>query len=322
MGFFHSGDSSKTSHHNCVACPKGLACDTPGLNTSTVVVEPDFWRTTRDSLAILFCRTGWCVGGFGAGDILCEEGHAGPRCGLCLPDYFKSITGACQPCKQTAVGLSVGLIVAGLIFIVIVWKCVIARLGKWARRRLRAFGKTMFVFVQIVVTLPGIIQMPILPVFVELMKILKIPALDLLLENLGLACVVDTDHFLQLMAMTALPPVLVLLVFVRNLCVTGFNARDAAGRTTGPALIIVYAVFPISAATVFNTFMTESFDDGNERLAYDLSFDVSDSRYPIMFNYAVLMVSIHQRPSFIKTRSPRFDFKNGTLQTRKRCKTQ
>ena len=88
-------------------------------------------------------------------------------------------------------GLSVGLIVATLVFIVILWKCVITKLGKWARRRLRAFGKTMFVFVQIIVTLPAIIQMPIPVIFVDLMKILKIPALDMILDNLGLACVVS-----------------------------------------------------------------------------------------------------------------------------------
>ena len=88
-------------------------------------------------------------------------------------------------------GLSVGLIAAALVFIVVLWKCVITRLGKWARRRLRAFGKTMFVFVQIIATLPGIIQMPIPIIFDELMKILKVPALDLLLENLGLACMVE-----------------------------------------------------------------------------------------------------------------------------------
>ena len=88
----------------------------------------------------------------------------------------------------------------------------------------------MFVFVQIVVTLPGIIQLPMLPIFFDLLKILKIPALDLLLENLGLACVVDTDHFLQLMAMTILPPVLVFLVFIWNLLVGYFKACEAAGR--------------------------------------------------------------------------------------------
>ena len=91
-----------------------------------------------------------------------------------------------------AVGLSVGLIVAALAFVLIVYKCVIARLGKWARRRVRSFGKTMVVFVQSVVTLPAITQMPIPIVFVEVMRILKIPALDLVLDNLGLACVVQT----------------------------------------------------------------------------------------------------------------------------------
>ena len=151
----------------------------------------------------------------------------------------------------------------------------------------------MFVFVQIVVTLPIIIQLPMLPIFFDLLKILKIPALDLLLENLGLACVVDTDHFLQLMVMTILPPVLVLLVFFRNLIVACFKARDAADMTVGPALVIVYMVFPISAASIFNTFMTESFDDGNKRLAYDLSFDVTDHRYDLMVKYALVMVLVY-----------------------------
>ena len=91
-----------------------------------------------------------------------------------------------------AVGLSVGLIVGALAFALIVYKCVIARLEKWARRRLRAFGKTTVVFVQSVVTLPAITQMPIPIVFVEVMKVLKIPALDLVLDNLGLACMVQT----------------------------------------------------------------------------------------------------------------------------------
>ena len=97
---------------------------------------------------------------------------------------------------------------------------------------------------------------------------------------------VDTDHFLQLIVMTALPPLLVLLVFVGNLLVACFDPRDAVVRTTRPALVIVYAVFPISATTIFNTFMTESFDDGNKRLSYDLSFDVTDPRYDLMFKYA------------------------------------
>ena len=232
-GYFHAGGQTTTSHHECAACPEGLACDAPGLTTSTVVLEPGYWRTSRDSLAILFCRTGWCTGGVGAGDMLCEEGHAGPRCGLCSQGYFKSIASSCQPCKQIAVGLSVGLIAAALVLIVVLWKCVITRLGKWARRRLRAFGKTMFVFVQVIATLPGIIQMPIPVIFVELMKILKVPALDLLLENLGLACVVDTNHFLQLIVMTTLPSALILFVFLRNLFVTRCNPFRAATRTTG-----------------------------------------------------------------------------------------
>ena len=39
--------------------------------------------------------------------------------------------------------------------------------------------------------------------------------------------------------------------------------------------------------------MTESFDDGTERLLYDLSFDVTDSRYDAMYAYAAINVLIY-----------------------------
>ena len=93
--------------------------------------------------------------------------------------------------------------------------------------------------------------------------------------------------------MTTLPSVLILFVFFRNLFVACCNPFHAATRTTGPALVIVYMVFPISAATIFNTFMTESFDDGNQRLTYDLSFDVTDPRYDFTFKYALIMVFVY-----------------------------
>ena len=124
---------------------------------------------------------------------------------------------------------------------------------------------------------------------------------------------------MQLIVMTALPPLLVLLVFLRNLFVTCCKPYHAATRTTGPALIIIYAVFPISATTIFNTFMTESFDDGNERLAYDLNFDVTDPRYDIMFKYALVMVCVNQTVKLYESRSP---FKSGTLKRQTWCKTQ
>ena len=56
----------------------------------------------------------------------------------------------------------------------------------------------------------------------------------------------------QLVFMTMLPPFLALLVFARNLLVTCFKCRDAVARTTGPAIVIIYAVFPVCAATIFN----------------------------------------------------------------------
>ena len=84
------------------------------------------------------------------------------KCSLCAAGYFKSITGVCQPCHNNpVVGMSIGLIVGALLLIFLLYKCVVKRLGKWARQRMRAFGKIVFVFIQIIATLPTILQMPL-----------------------------------------------------------------------------------------------------------------------------------------------------------------
>ena len=86
---------------------------------------------------------------------------------------------------------------------------------------------------------------------------------------------------------------LILFVFFRHTIGSCCNFSHAVSRTTGPALIIIYAVFPVCAAIVFNTFMTESFDDGTERLLYDFSVQVSDAHYDLMLKYAICMVAVY-----------------------------
>ena len=61
-GYFHAGDQTTTSHHECAACPEGLACDTPGLNTSTVVVQPGLTpRTFHIHMTHVVCGVLWCL---------------------------------------------------------------------------------------------------------------------------------------------------------------------------------------------------------------------------------------------------------------------
>ena len=39
--------------------------------------------------------TGVCLEGEAAGDAACEDGHEGPLCDVCLPDWFK-FSGQCR----------------------------------------------------------------------------------------------------------------------------------------------------------------------------------------------------------------------------------
>ena len=75
--------------------------------------------------------------------------------------------------------------------------------------------------------------------FAGLLKVLAIPALDLVLDQLGFGCVLRTDHFIHLLAMTNLLPVLALLLFLRNLIGSSYVFADAILKTTGPAIIMM-----------------------------------------------------------------------------------
>lgn len=45
--------------------------------------------------ALMLQTTGVCLEGEAAGDKACEEGHEGPLCDVCLPDWFK-FSGQCR----------------------------------------------------------------------------------------------------------------------------------------------------------------------------------------------------------------------------------
>ena len=56
-----------------------------------------------------------------------------------------------------------------------------------------------------------------------------------------------------------MPPAIIVLLFLYNLVRSCFDLSRTAKRTTGVALLILYAMLPVTAATIFSTFGCENF---------------------------------------------------------------
>ena len=80
-------------------------------------------------------------------------------------------------------------------------KCVYNRMSKRSRRRFRATLKIIFVFLQVLVALPRILDMPLPPIFKDILLWAKLPALSFVLDNLGVSCFIPTNFYWYVVSM-------------------------------------------------------------------------------------------------------------------------
>ena len=146
---------------------------------------------------------------------------------------------------------------------------------------------------QVLVALPPILDMPLPPIFRDILLYCKIPAFSFVIDNLGMSCFVATDFYWQLVTSTLMPPVMIVLLYLYNFCrgcvnLTSIYCRNdrssdglitfTAKRSTGLALLILYAMLPVTSATIFSIFGCENFDDGSSLLRTDFSVSCQDPR--------------------------------------------
>ena len=108
---------------------------------------------------------------------------------------------------------------------------------------------------QVLVALPPILDMPLPPIFRDILLYCKIPAFSFVIDNLGMSCFVATDFYWQLVTSTLMPPVMIVLLYLYNFCrgcvnLTSIYCRNdrssdglitfTAKRSTGLALLILY----------------------------------------------------------------------------------
>jgi len=74
----------------CTRCPTGSSCSTPGFTSETLPVLSGYWRSSPHSAIVTPCvNPRSCLQ-----DSTCAEGHTGPLCNVCLPNYEKVRQGA------------------------------------------------------------------------------------------------------------------------------------------------------------------------------------------------------------------------------------
>ncbi|CUG31867.1 transmembrane protein, putative [Bodo saltans] len=95
----------------CAPCPPHGICD----GTSTVQVQPGYWRADRLALTFYECSStdAACPGGGS-----CNEGYEGVRCGACSEGYGRSAS-TCERCSSTSVNSAVIAIVFAVFLAVI-----------------------------------------------------------------------------------------------------------------------------------------------------------------------------------------------------------
>ena len=83
----------------CSLCPDNFICN-KGATIKTLILKNRFWRANKTTLVTEECRKGYnCVGGQikNNSNDLCNEGHTGPLCDVCLDGWAKN-EGKCFKC--------------------------------------------------------------------------------------------------------------------------------------------------------------------------------------------------------------------------------
>ncbi|GMH80167.1 hypothetical protein TL16_g08430 [Triparma laevis f. inornata] len=107
----------------------GVSEEKPGMDTMTLDIAPNFWRVSTNSTEVWECWTPEvCIGGLTLDNnngSLCADGHYGPFCAVCMPNYAPS-KGQCVKCTgdaRTTVIMGVLALITGLALAVVgCWK--------------------------------------------------------------------------------------------------------------------------------------------------------------------------------------------------------
>ena len=96
-------ENSSSFIGECIECPEGTNCDTEGVSVGGLSLLPGYWRSGTKSFKIEKCIIAEACSQQtnSPNSSQCLDGHHGPLCNVCLPDYSKGVLGICEVCVTT-----------------------------------------------------------------------------------------------------------------------------------------------------------------------------------------------------------------------------
>jgi hypothetical protein len=113
---------------------EGAWCPTVGLDLSSILLKPGYWRVIKDSDELFHCDTSaaFCVGGNTSLSI-CSPGHYGPWCRLCESGWYLNPDDSCAKCGRINDRLVLGILAACVAGAAIMVVCVRALILRFTR---------------------------------------------------------------------------------------------------------------------------------------------------------------------------------------------
>ena len=300
--------TSKDDRNKCKLCGgtsgtfMGASCPRGRTTVQTLTVKRGYWRTSHNSTVIASCPTPeFCAGGNKSDSSICEVGHEGPFCMVCQRDYYPGVIGNCIACTEGTLGkyLVIGTLLGSVA--VVTGLTVYFKPYKWITstgwRRIRNLSKILFVFVQIMTSVPSVFDVLFPSPFKEVMDYLALPALDIDVASF-LGCIQVTTYYSQTLAATLFPISLIVLIFMvyifRLIIFTLSPSQSARLRVKciEAALLVVYIFLPVASRIIFGCFACESLDDGRTVLVKDYSLSCETQTYKVMVVFSGIMIAV------------------------------
>ena len=282
-GFFRSTPSSAV----CEVCPPGGICNQWNTLISTIRLEAGWWRVSNATSDLRPCPVAKpCIGNLNAttaATSVCGPGvdPAVPYCSHCLGHpsfYLDTGSGACRPCSGSRYVLLAYCGVLPFLAVGGAWlpRCMagsarlrLARsffLHLGQRISIKAKGKQLLGFYQIITHLHQAFGVNLPPDFKSLQRVLGIFCLDIFsLPGLEMHCF-GLPSFVSRLLTRALVPLLPILVSV---CYCSWRRR--LERALPFILWLTFLVFSFVSSPAFQAFNCEAFDNGRSYLRADFS---------------------------------------------------
>ncbi|GMH83062.1 hypothetical protein TrST_g8014 [Triparma strigata] len=302
--------ANSTQIGQCKPCPEGTRCQEvgAGVTIEDLPLQQGFWRSGLNSSNVVKCyikeacsqspssKTGNSTNPI---DDQCADGHTGPVCNVCIPDYAMSVLGKCETCNNdnfyipTESSIFMAVLAAILIATIIVYfkrKRGRDRLQQFRKRkhrskassstissantlvaaqtnkdhwfyRARTKAKILLSFSQILTSFEGVLEIRFPTVFEKFTRLLSSTVKLDALQLARIDCIIDTDFYTSLITQTLLPICVSVLIFLGFLVAKFANrgARESQAQHADRA----WSTFLALTYIVFASVSTTIFDTFN-----------------------------------------------------------